>query len=92
MQNPIQKFRYLLSSIVFEKPDFLSENFKILANSNYHRFQCFFFAHFPTYHCLQKGVQDFFLFCLDFELFAKIKKPDFYTLVFYIFIHNSRSK
>ena len=29
---------------------------------------------FPTYQCLQKGVQGFFLFYLDLELFAKIKK------------------
>ena len=29
---------------------------------------------FTTDQCLQKGVQDFFLFCLDFELSAKIKK------------------
>ena len=26
------------------------------------------------YQCLQKGVRDFFLFCLEFELFAKIRK------------------
>ena len=40
-----------------------------------------------------KGIRDFFLFCLDLELFAKIKKrPGFYTLVFYIFINNSRPK
>ena len=48
---------------------------------------------FSTYQCLEKGVWVFFLFCLDLELFAKIKKrPGFYTLVFYIFINNSRSK
>ena len=29
---------------------------------------------FPTYQCLQNGVQDFFLFCLDLGLFAKIRK------------------
>ena len=47
---------------------------------------------FPTYQCLQKGV-GFFLFCLDLELFSKIKKrPDFFTLVLYIFINNSRYK
>ena len=35
----------------------------------------------------------FFLFCLDLELFAKIKKrPGFYRVVFYIFVDNSRSK
>ena len=35
----------------------------------------------------------FFLFCLDLELFANVKKiPGFYTLLFNIFIDNSRSK
>ena len=29
---------------------------------------------FPTYLCLQKGVQDFFKFCLDLELLSKTKK------------------
>ena len=33
-----------------------------------------------------------FSFCLDLELFAKIKKTGFYTLDFYTFINNSRSK
>ena len=32
------------------------------------------------------------LFCLDLELFAKIKKDLVSTLVFYTFINNSRSK
>ena len=39
-----------------------------------------------------KGYSGFFLFCLDLELFAKIKRPGCYTLVFYIFINNSTSK
>ena len=26
---------------------------------------------FPTYQCLQKGVQDFLFVCLDLGLFAK---------------------
>ena len=29
---------------------------------------------FPTYQCLQKGIRDFFKFCLELELFVKIKK------------------
>ena len=34
-----------------------------------------------------------FLFCLDLELFTKILiRPGFYTLVFYTFINNSKSK
>ena len=39
----------------------------------------------------KKGVQDF-LFCLDLELFAKIKRPGFYTLTETRLIYNSRSK
>ena len=35
---------------------------------------------------------NFFLFYLDLELFAKSKRPGFYTLVFYTFINNSSSK
>ena len=39
-----------------------------------------------------KGCPGFVLFCLDLELFPKIKKPGFYTLILYIFINNLRSK
>ena len=40
-----------------------------------------------------KKVSGSFLFFLDLELFAKIKKTyGFYALAFYIFINNSRSK
>ena len=37
-------------------------------------------------------MRDFFLFCLDLELFAKIEKTWFQHIRFYIFINNSRSK
>ena len=75
MQNLIQKLTQ--SSIVFEKPGILSKNLKTLTSSNYHTVQYFFSetSHtFTPYQCLQKGVWDFFKFCLDLELFAKIKK------------------
>ena len=75
MQNPIQKFRQ--SSIVFEKPGFLSEKLKILTSSNYHRVQYFllkFYTRFLLANAYKK-VFWIFLFCLDLELFAKIKKP-----------------
>ena len=39
-----------------------------------------------------KGCLGIIFFCLDLELFAKIKKNGFCTLVFNIFINNSRSK
>ena len=86
MQNPIQKFRQ--SSIVFGKPGILSENLKTLSS--------IFFAEtshtFPTYQCLQNCVWDFFYFVQILSYLQKLKRPGFYTLVFYIFINNSRSK
>ena len=40
-----------------------------------------------------KGCVGYFLFHLNPELFAKLKRPGFYTHVFFnIFINNSRSK
>ena len=83
MQNAVQKFRQ--SSIVFEKPGILSENLKTLTSSNYPTSQT---SHtFSAYHSLKKGVWGFFLFYLDLELFAKIKKDlvsthSFFTLLF----------
>ena len=89
MQNPTQKFRQ--SSIVFEKPGILSENLKTLTSSNYPTVQ-YFLLKLRTrfllvfYQCLQKNVWGFFLFYLDLELFAKIKKylvstHSFFTLL-----------
>ena len=75
MQNPIQKFKQ--NSIVFNKPGILPENLKTTLQLQLH-YSLIFFAEtsrkFPTYKCLQKGVWNFFLFGLDLELFAKIKK------------------
>ena len=39
-----------------------------------------------------KECPGFFFFCLDIEFFQKLKRPDFYTIVFYIFINKLRSK
>ena len=74
MQNVIQKFRQ--SSIVFEKPGILSENLKTFTSSNYPTVQYFLlnFAHVFYLPLSTKGYVGFFLFYLDFELFAKIKK------------------
>ena len=81
MQNPIQKFRQ--NSIVFEKPGILSENLKTLTSSNYPTVQ-YFLLKLRT-HFLITNV-GFFLFYLDLELFAKIKKDlvsthSFFTLL-----------
>ena len=94
MQNAIQKFRQ--SSIVFEKPGILSENLKTLTSSNYPTVQ-YFLLKLRTRFLLTnvyKRVCGIFLFRLDLELFAKnyLQRPGFYTLAFYTFINNSRSK
>ena len=62
--------------MVFDKPGLLFEKLKILTSSNYHRVQyfllklrtCFFLTN------VYKRVFRIFSFCLDFQLFAKIKK------------------
>ena len=41
---------------------------------------------FSSYQCLQKSVRDFFKFCLDFELFAIIKKDLVSTHSFVTFL------
>ena len=77
MQNPIQKFSQ--SSITFEKPGILSENFKILTSSNYATVQ-YFLLKLRTRFLLtnvNKVCAGFFRFCLDLELFAKIKNTWF---------------
>ena len=74
MQNPKQKFRQ--SSIAFEKPGILPENLKTLTSSNYPTVQ-YFLLKLRTCFTLTnvyKRVCGIFLFCLDLQLFAKIKK------------------
>ena len=93
MQNTIQKFRQ--SSLAFEKPGILSENLKILTSSNYPTVQ-YFLLKLRTRFLLTnvyKSVSGIFLFYLDLELFAKVKKDLVSThSFFYTFINNSRSK
>ena len=92
MRNPIQNFRQ--SSIVFERPGILSENLKTVTSSNYPTVQ-YFLLKLRTRFLLTnvyKRVCGIFLFCLDLELFEKIKKTWFLHTRFYIFIKNSRSK
>ena len=75
MQNPIQKFRQ--NSIIFEKPAFLSQKLKTLTSSNYHGVQYFSLklcTRFLLINVYKRVFRGFFLFCLDLELFAKIKK------------------
>ena len=73
MQDPKQKFRR--SSIVFEKPGILSEHLKTLTSSKYPKVQYFLLelrTRFLTN--VYERLRGVFLFCLDIDLFAKIKK------------------
>ena len=69
MLNLIPKLRQ-----TSETSDFVLkfENFDELQLS----YSSIFFAEtshtFSTYHCLKKGVWDFFYFCLDLELLKKV--------------------
>ena len=74
MQNPRQKFRQ--NSIVFEKPVILSKNSKTLTSSNDAAILYFFLKLRTRFGLINvyKMACGFFLFCLDLELFAKIKK------------------
>ena len=90
MQNIIQKFKQ--NSIVFKRRGILSENLKTLTSSNYPTVNvfCSYFTHTFYLPISTKGYVEFYL---DLQLFAKIKKRSgFYTLIFYTFINNSRSK
>ena len=86
MQNPTQEFRQ--GSTVFEKPGILSKKL----SSNYHSVKfCRNFAHVSYLPMCSKGFLRVVSFCLDLPLFAKIKRPDFYTLTETRFIkHNKK--
>ena len=90
MRNPIQKFTQ--SSIVFQKPGFLSENLKTLTRFNYHRVNYFLLKLRTRFLLTIVYKRVFFKFCLDLVICKNKKRPAFYTLIFYILINNSRSK
>ena len=90
MQNAIQKFRQ--SSTVFEKP----ENLKTLTCSNYPIVQ-YFLLKLRTRFLLTNVYKSvcgicFFISFRSSVIYKNLKRPGFYTLVFYTFINNSRSK
>ena len=73
----MDRFSY---NFVIEKSGILSENLETLTSSNNPRVSCFFcwnFAHVSYLPISTKGCLGFFLFCLDLELFAKIRKTWF---------------
>ena len=83
MQNTIQAFRQ--SSIVFEKPGILSENWKLCWAPTILPFNIFYWnlAHVFYLPMSTKGCVGIFLFYLDLELFAKIKKDLVSTHLFF---------
>ena len=74
MQNPIQKFRQ--RSIVFKKPGIFSKNMKTLTRFKLPTVQHFLLTLRTRFLLtnIYKRVCGIVLFCLDLELFAKIKK------------------
>ena len=65
-----------MRNLVFEKPGILSEQLKTLTSSKYHRIQ-YFLLKLRTGFLLTnvyKRVFGIILFCLDLDLFVKIKK------------------
>ena len=77
----MQKFRQ--SSIVFEKPGFLSEKLKTLTSSNYYRVQYFLLTLCTRFLLtnVYKRVFRIFSILLRLELFAKIIKHSFFTFL-----------
>ena len=84
MQTTIQKFRQ--SSIVFKKAGILSENLKTLTSSNYLTVQyfCWNFAHvFYLPMSTKEWVGFAFITFRSWVICKNLKRPGFYTLVFY---------
>ena len=94
MENTIQKYRQ--SSIFFEKTDILSDNLKTLTSSNYPTVQYFFlelWKRFLLSNVYERMRAICFIILFRSRVICKnLKRPGFYTLVFYIFINNLSSK
>ena len=93
MENTVQKFRQ--SSIVFEKPGILPENLKTLTSSNYPTVQYFLLklrTRFLLTNVYKRVCGIFFILFRSWVICKNLKRPGFYTLVFYTFINNSKSK
>ena len=87
MQNSLQKFRQ--STTVSQKPGVLSEDLKTSTSSNYPTVQYFLlkFAHISYLPLSTKVCPGLFLFPLDISYLQNVKRPGFYTLIFYTFIN-----
>ena len=96
MQTLIRRFR---QTLFFRETMYFIwkiENLNVLQSPWSWIFSAEIFHTFSTYQYLQNGVQDFVLFCFDFELFAKIKstccQETRRNQIFETFINNPRSK
>ena len=93
MQNTIQTFKE--SSIVFEKPGVLPENLKTLTSSNYSTVQYFLLklrTQFLLTIVCKMVCWIVFIWFRSWVICKNWRRPGFYTLGFYTFINNSRSK
>ena len=77
MQNSSPNFKQ--NPIISEKPSYLPEKLKTLTSSTYNEFNifCWHFAHVSYLPLSYKRLFGIFLFCLDLELFAKLKNIRF---------------
>ena len=82
MQNTIKKFRQ--SSIVFEKPE-IWKHWRALTILQFNIF-CWNFGHVFYLPMSTEGCVGFFLFYVDLELFAKIKKDLVSLYLFFTFL------
>ena len=79
----------------FEKPGILPENLKTLTSSNYPTVQYFLLklrTRFLLTNVYKSVCGIFFISLRSWVICKNLKRPGFYTLVFYTFINNSRSK
>ena len=93
MQNTIPKFKK--SSVISEKPGYLSQKLKTLTTMHFHIF-CWNFERGYYLPMSTKACSGFFSFCLDLELLIICKEPGLCecieTMSFVIFGSNWRSK
>ena len=93
MQNAVQKSRQ--SSTVFEKTGILSENLKTLTSSNYPTVQYFLLklrTLFLLTNIYRRVCRIFFISFRSGIICKNLKRPGFYTLVFYILITQDLNK
>ena len=93
MQNLIPKFRQ--SSIISEKPGYLSEKLKTLTTCDYHRVKIFllkFYTRFLLNNAYKTVFGIFFILLRSWVINENSFSDCVETRLFWIFANNSRSK